>query len=55
MANAMKVEAALKKHMGQMPNKAHPSVPKFKKGGPTTDDRKNLGRGPSRVDNQKTG
>lgn len=55
MAKDMKVAAALKKHMGEPPNKAHPSTPKFKKGGPTTDDRMRLGRGLSRVSSQKTG
>lgn len=37
-----------KMHPGKMPTK-------FKKGGPTCEDRKNAGRGMSRVKNQKTG
>jgi len=47
-----KVEAALRDHMRQGPKAAHPSVPKFKKGGPTGKDRMAMGRGMSRAKNQ---
>jgi len=54
MANG-KLKAALKEHMMKGPKAAHPSIPKFKKGGPTTDDRMKYGKQMSRALNQKTG
>ena len=54
MAEDMK--AALKAHM-KKGKTAHPdsAVKGLKKGGPTTDDYKNLGRNMARAANQKTG
>jgi hypothetical protein len=56
---AKDVKAALAAHMrrgeGAHPDPAAKGVKGMKRGGPTTDDRKNLGRGPSRAANQKTG
>jgi len=44
---------AVQKHEKNMHPKDKPT--KFKKGGPTTDDRMRMGRGMSRAANQKTG
>ena len=48
----MTPQAAVKKHEQRM----HPGkTPSFKKGGPTSEDMKKMGRNMARVANQKTG
>jgi hypothetical protein len=51
----MNTKNALKAHMAKGPKTAHPdsSVKKMKAGGPTSLDRKTMGKNMSRVANQK--
>jgi hypothetical protein len=49
----MSPQEAVGKHERNMHPGKNPT--KFKKGGPTTDDRMRMGRGMSRAANQKTG
>jgi gluconate kinase len=51
----MDTKSALKAHMAKGKKSAHPdsNVKKMKAGGPTSMDRKNMGRNMSRIANQK--
>jgi hypothetical protein len=50
-------KAMIKSAVGKHEKRLHPGKPltKLKKGGPTTDDYKNLGRNMARAKNQTTG
>jgi hypothetical protein len=52
----MDLKSALKSHMSKGMPAAHPdkAVKKMKAGGPTSLDRKNMGRNMSRVNNQRS-
>ena len=45
--------AALRAHAKKPAGEAHGKAPSFKKGGPTTDDMKQMGRNLARVANQR--
>ena len=52
----MKKQMTLKEHAKLPASKAHgPKAAGFKKGGPTSDDMKQMGRNMARAMNQKTG